>query len=118
LEGVGAQNLEPVNIHRPKLPSIRDVPFCFTDATVLPSGQIAFCAVAEDTDDAYNDGACVGAGIGILDEDLRLVFFQELTRPHKIEGIDARIRDGRIEVLMVTDADDRTRPGSLLSASL
>ena len=118
LEGRGATRLEPIAIDRPKLPSINNVPFCFTDATVLPGGEIAFCAVAEDTEDAYNDGPCVGAGIGILSDDGQLVSFQELDRPWKIEGIDTRLRDGRVEVLMVTDADDRGTPATLLSAWL
>lgn len=118
LEGRGAARLGPSVIDRPKLPSINNVPFGFTDATVLPGGGIAFCAVAEDTEDAYNDGPCMGAAVGILSDDGQLVSFQELDRPWKIEGIDARLRDGRTEVLMVTDADDRATPASLLSAWL
>jgi hypothetical protein len=30
---------------------------------------MVFTAVAEDTDDNYNDGACVGAAVGIVDND-------------------------------------------------
>jgi len=68
LEGRGAARLEPSAIDRPKLPSINNVLFGFTDATVLPGGGIAFCAVAEETDNAYNDGPCMGAGVGILSD--------------------------------------------------
>ena len=118
LEGRGAARLEPSAIDRPKLPSINNVLFGFTDATVLPGGGIAFCAVAEETDNAYNDGPCMGAGVGILSDNGRLISFQELDRPWKIEGIDARLHGDRLEVLMVTDADDRGTPASLLSAWL
>jgi hypothetical protein len=118
LEGRGVPRLEPNSIDRPKLPSINNVLFGFTDATVLPGGEIAFCAVAEDTANAYNDGPCVGAGVGILTSAGQLLSFHELDRPWKIEGIDARLRDNRVEVLMVTDADDRSTPASLLSAWL
>src|SRR5271169_2423622 len=31
----------------------------------LPDGTMVFTAVAEDTDDNYNDGACAGAAVGI-----------------------------------------------------
>ncbi|MGL3607634.1 DUF6929 family protein [Rhizobium sp. G187] len=118
LEGRAGRRLEPNSIDRPKLPSINNVLFGFTDATVLPGGEIVFCAVAENTDNAYNDGPCVGAGVGILSSTGQLLSFHELDRPWKVEGIDARLRDDRVELLMVTDADDRSTPASLLSAWL
>ncbi|MEZ5538833.1 MAG: hypothetical protein R3E63_02500 [Pseudomonadales bacterium] len=84
------------------LPKINDVPLTFTDGALLSNGNILFSAVAEATNDSYNDGACMGTAIGEITacgELLRCEILQEI---HKIEGI-AIAQDG---LLAVTDADD------------
>ena len=79
---------------------------------------MVFCAVAEDTDDAYRDGPCVGAAIGIVDNRGHLVALRRLERPYKVERISARQDGDRLDLLLVTDADDPSVPAMLLSASI
>jgi hypothetical protein len=109
---------DPLGIHRVDLGDVDGIPYSFTDAAALPDGRTLFTAVAEDTNDSYNDGPCVGAGIGLLDKDGTLRWLRPLDRPHKVEGIDARIDGGVIRLLLVTDADDPDRAASLFSATL
>lgn len=118
LQGRGPARVEPIAIDRPKLPSVQGVPLCFTDAAVLPGGETVFCAVAEDTWDVYNDGACIAAGVGVVGKNGRLLSFEHLDRPYKVEGIDVRVENDRVELLLVTDADDPAIPAILLSATL
>ncbi len=49
------------------LGAIDGVPLGFTDAAPLPGGAVLFTAAAEATDNAYDDGACRGSAIGLLD---------------------------------------------------
>lgn len=97
---------------------IDGVPLGFTDAAALPDGRLVFSAVAESVDDTYHDGPCIGAAIGILGADGQ-VQQREFVQPvRKIEGIDAR-RDGNlVRLLLVSDADDRSHPGELFSATI
>lgn len=108
--------LAPAAIDTVDLGAIGDVPLCFTDGAALPDGRMVFAAVAENTDDSYNDGPCLGAAIGIADEDGRICFVDHLDLPHKIEGVDARVDGGTIRLLLVTDADDAGVPAVLFSA--
>jgi hypothetical protein len=108
----------PSSIDRLDLGSIQGVPFCFTDAAALPNGSIVFSAVAEDTADAYRDGSCMGAAIGMIDDSGRLLSIDQLEQPYKVEGIHARLDDDRIELLLVTDADDPDIAATLFSARI
>jgi hypothetical protein len=76
-----------------------------------------FSAVAEDTDDAYNDGSCVGAALGLLGPDGVQRWLRELTHPHKIEGLDVRRHGENLKVLMVTDPDNSALPAKVLSST-
>jgi hypothetical protein len=109
--------LAPSNITRVDLGSIQSVPLCFTDAAALPNGDVVFCAVAEDTNDAYLDGHCVGAAIGIVDKHGQLLSLRQLEQPYKVEGISAQMENDALDLLLVTDADDPAIPAKLLSAS-
>jgi hypothetical protein len=110
--------IKPSAINSFDLGHIDGVPLCFTDAAALPNGDMVFTAIAEDTDDSYADGACVGAAIGIVSNDGTLRRLLHLDRPHKVEGIDARVDGDVIKLLLVTDADDADVPASLLSATI
>lgn len=112
LEGACAP--EPVAIQTFDLGAVDGVPLCFTDGAPMGSSGWVFTAVAEDTDSTYLDGACVGAAIGTVDADGHLRTVQRLSRPWKVEGINA-VRDGlgwRLRV--VTDADDPATASVLL----
>jgi hypothetical protein len=88
------------------LGAIAGVPLAFTDGASLPDGRWVFSAVAERTDNAYDDGACLGAAIGVVGSDGRVQAVHQLQPTRKVEGIEARLVDGRIALGLVTDADD------------
>ena len=95
---------------------IQNVPLCFSDACALASGEWLFTAVAEDTNNPRDDGAFVGAAIGLVSSDHQLRWVRAVTPSYKIEGIDIVGEHDDAEVLLVTDADDPSAPGVLLSA--
>ena len=109
--------MKPSAIDTIDLGQIDGIPFCFTDAAALPDGAMVFTAIAEDTDDAYNDGPCVGAAIGIAERGGHLRCLHRLDRPYKVEGVDARVDGDVIRLLLVTDADDADVPAGLFSAT-
>ena len=100
------------------LGAIDGVTLGFSDATTLPDGRIVFAAVAENTQDAYNDGPNVGSAIGMLDAQLNLDRLLLADQPYKVEGIHAELRGDALELLAVTDADDAATPAALLRASI
>ena len=114
-ERVGA--IEPFAIDDFDLGDVDGVPFSFTDGAALSDGRIVFSAVAEDTENSYEDGRCVGAALGVIDRG-RLAFVRTLDRPHKIEGLNGRLDGNSIELLLVTDDDDPAIPAGLFSATL
>ena len=107
----------PIAIDEYALGDIDTVPLSFTDATVLPDGRLIFTAVAEDTDDSYDDGRCLGSAIGLI-ESGKLRHIERFDGACKIEGIHARPDGNAIRLLMVTDADDADIPAQLLTATL
>lgn len=108
----------PVSIVRMSLGAIDGVPLNFTDGAALPDGGWVFSAAAEDTADSYQDGRCTGSAIGRVDASGRIVSIERVGLDCKIEGVAASVASSGIELLMVTDADDRGRPSLLLGASL
>lgn len=99
------------------LGSIRGVPFSFTDGASLPDGRFIFTAVAEDTQDSYEDGPCVGAAVGIVDADGRISALQQLEENHKIEGVAARLDGDTVHLLLVTDPDNPAIPADVLAGA-
>lgn len=110
--------IKPSAVGRLDLGSIQGVPFSFTDAAALPNGNMVFSAVAEDTEDAIRDGPCVGAAIGIADNNGNLRSLHRLDRPYKIEGIHAQLDENRLDLLLVTDADNAEIPAVLFSTTM
>ena len=100
------------------LGQIRGVQLCFSDASAMPDGRIVFAASAEDSEDETSDGATYGSALGLIDKDGSIEFVEPVDLTIKIEGIDAVAKDGTIEVLLVTDADDPKKPSPLLKAIL
>jgi len=113
---VGA--MPPSAIDPIELGQIAGVPLGFTDGASLIDGSMVFTAVAEDTEDTYDDGACLGAAVGIAAGDGTLLFLDRLEGCHKVEGVAARIDGDMIRLLLVTDADDPTIPASLYAATI
>ena len=100
------------------LGDVEGVPLCFSDGVALPDSSIVFTAVAEDTDDNYADGRCVGAAVGIINANGNLRTLRRLERPLKIEGIEALIDGDVLRLLLATDADDPRVAASLYTADL
>jgi len=117
----GSRHTDPITpsaVDRYDLGHVDGVPFGFTDAAALSNGDMVFTAVAENTDNAYDDGCCAGAAIGILDRNGHMRGVHRLALPHKVEGVDARLDGSVIKLLLVTDADDANIPAGLFSAMI
>lgn len=110
--------LTPLAVHVIQLGAIAGIPLSFTDASVLPDGRWLFTAVAEDTNDAYADGTCVGAAIGMVDANHELLWIERVAPACKIEGIDVQQQRDALQVLLVTDADDPHVPAGLFAVQL
>jgi hypothetical protein len=98
--------------------AVHGVPLGVTDAAPLPDGGWVFAAAAEDTSDAYADGAVVGAVVGRVAPSGAVTAVARITPVAKVEGILARPAPLGTEVLMVTDADDPNAAASLLTVLL
>lgn len=118
---------------QPKPPSVKSVllmdlgdvdgvPLGFTDGTALHGGAWAFSAVAENTDDSYQDGACVGSAIGIVGPDGQLRHLHRLAGAPKVEGIAAQVlgtgQASEWVFTLVTDPDDPHTPAQLLQTCM
>ena len=110
--------IAPAAIDVVDLGAIEGVPLSFTDGASLPDGAMVFTAVAEDTEDTYNDGACLGAAIGVVAPDGTVRLLERLDQSHKVEGVAALVDNDIIRLLLVTDADDPAIPASLFSTTL
>jgi hypothetical protein len=108
----------PASITRFELGAIDGVPLSFTDGAALPGGDWLFSAAAEDTSDTYSDGRCAGSTIGLVDASGTIRALERLSLSCKVEGITATSTGDTIDLLLVTDADDRSRPALLLSTAL
>lgn len=100
------------------LGAIEGVALSITDGAVLPDGRLVVTAVAEQSEDNYADGPCLGAVIGILGRDGQVHQLHPLQPIFKIEGVQAWIEDGLIRLLLVTDADDEGMPSYLLEVEM
>jgi hypothetical protein len=90
----------------------------FTDAAPLPDGRMVFTAAAEDTRDAYADGAVAGSAVGLLAPDGTPLFLDAVDAKVKLEGVSARLEAGRLHLLLVADADAPEVASPLLEAVL
>lgn len=99
-----------------ELGALDGVPLSFTDACVLAGGRWAFSAAAEDTADNYEDGRCAGSVVGLVGADGAIERLARIPLVCKVEGIAAVPAGEALDLWLVTDADDRSRPGWLLHA--
>jgi len=110
--------IDPVDVRSYELGDVDGVPLGFTDAAALPDGSIVFSSIAENTTDAYRDGPCRGAAVGVIGGDGELRSVHRLDAPYKIEGLHAEAEGGTVRLLLVTDADDPDVPAVLFGADL
>jgi hypothetical protein len=115
---IGASVLRDIELY--SLGAIDGVALSFTDATCLPDQQLLALAVAEDTDDAYTDGATLGSCLCRFDRDNRLLATIPLTNTAKTEGIAVWQHGPGLDTLLafVTDADDPSTAAQLSIAAL
>lgn len=105
------------NITTYSLGEMRGVPLGFSDATCLPDGRLLALAVAEDTDDAYADGATMGSSLCVFDRHNALTAIEPLDVAQKVEGITVWSERDKT-LAFVTDADDPTIPAALYTACM
>ncbi|MDQ3751485.1 MAG: hypothetical protein M3333_01135, partial [Actinomycetota bacterium] len=95
------------------LGQLKGVPLCFSDASPLPDGRMVFIASAEA------DDGNVGSSIGLLDPDGSLELNEPVDHNLKLEGLAADVgEDGRVHLLMVSDADDPDKASPLMETYL
>jgi hypothetical protein len=119
LDGVGSTP-EPHTPVRYDLGREGDAVYGFTDAaTVL--GALLFCAAAERSPSAVEDGEVVGCGVGVITADVvsfaRLIDRDGKRSTLKLEGI-APCRARTDHLWGVTDADDPRAPALLCELAL
>lgn len=105
---------EPLHVQRLDLGNADGVPLGITDGAALPDGGWIFSAVAEDTQNSFNDGRCGACAIGWVGADGRLQRLEALAGAPKVEGIALM----GVRLLMVTDADDPDVASQLLALEL
>src|SRR4029079_2465827 len=115
-QAIDAKSL--VDIEHVDIGVVDGIPLGFTDGSALPGGRMVFTAVAEDTDDSYEDGGCRGAVLGILGAGGALERLDSLDRRYKVEGVAASVEGGVIRLWLVTDADNAEIPAQLLACEL
>jgi hypothetical protein len=95
------------------LGQVRGVPLCFSDAAPIPDGRMAFIASAESS------GGYVGSSIGLMESDGTVSFNEPIDHELKLEGLEATVTgEGRLQLLMVSDADDPGTPSPLMETFL
>ncbi len=110
--------LSPTAIEFVDLGEVDGVPLCFSDVAALPGVGLAFTAIAEDTNDNYLDGACVGSAVGIIDVHGHVRHMERLIGAPKVEGLHAELIGQLLQLWLVTDADDATTPAQLLAGEV
>jgi hypothetical protein len=110
------------NVRHYNLGSINNVPLTFTDATLLPSGDVLFVASAEGSPNAIDDGAVHGTALGIIDSDgnarmCHLLDEQGTLVTDKAEGI-ALSRTHDNHAYIVFDPDNHNVPAAIADVEL
>ena len=115
LAGLQPQPPAAKSVHVLELGGVDGIPFSLTDGAGLPDGEWMFSAVAEDTSDNINDGACVASAIGIVGVDGKVRLMLRLQGAPKVEGIAVQREADDWVVTLVTDPDDATVASQWLS---
>lgn len=95
------------------LGKLNSIPLSFTDAT-LQGNRLWFLAVAENSESTYLDGEFVGAVLGEMSMDGKVLKMTPLDLKSKPEGLAFDQQD----FYVVTDDDDRKKPSRLYKGTL
>lgn len=109
---------QEIKLEEYKMGSVDDVPLQFTDAVSIPNQRTLFLATAESSTNAYDDGASLGSSIGVMDESGKVTHMYNIAGRNKLEGVSVSIEGGNINLLLVSDTDDQTKPASLFRTSI
>jgi hypothetical protein len=96
----------PSQVVQLQLGEVDGIPLTPTDGLTLPDGNWLFSVVAENTQDSFHDGPCVGSALAVISPQGKLLKMHALQGTPKIEGISLMPQSRKTQVLMVTDADD------------
>lgn len=112
----GQQPLPPSakSVQLISLGDIDGVQLSLTDGAALQHGAWAFCAVAENTQDSFNDGPCAGSVVGVVEPDGTVRLMHRLSGNPKVEGVSAQAVGDELVLSLVTDADDPATASQLL----
>lgn len=100
------------------LGDIDGVPLHFTDAVALPDQRVLFLSTAEDTTNAYEDGEWHGSAVGIIDRSNKVEHITRFDSKEKLEGVSVSVHPQRLELLLVSDTDDQSKPAGLYRSTL
>lgn len=105
---------KPKSVQIITLGVIDGVALSLTDGAALDHGGWVFCAVAENTADSFEDGACVGSAEGVVAADGQVIQVHQLRGAPKVEGIAVQKAGRELLLTLVTDADDPAVAAQLL----
>lgn len=112
---IGAEELAELRTY--DLGDLDGVDLCFSDATQLSETLVAFTASAEASEGG-DDNAIRGSVVGTIEGDGVVKRLREIDRKWKVEGIDATLGSGMLDLAFVCDQDDPDAPSPLLAATM
>ena len=105
-------------VHMIMLGDIDGVGLSLTDGAALDHGAWAFCAVAENTADSFQDGPCAGSVVGVVAPDGQIIRLGHLRGAPKVEGLAVKQSGSDLVLTLVTDADDPVIAAQLLRVKM
>jgi hypothetical protein len=101
-----------------ELGDLDGVELCFSDATPLSDRLVVFTASAEEDGGGGGDGGIRGSVVGTIDAEGVVHRLRTIDRRWKVEGVDAKIDTGVVDLVFVCDQDDPEEPSPLLTATM
>lgn len=108
-----------LHIRKYDLGHLDDVALSFTDAVAVDTQTALFVAAAEKSNSTYHDGEVVGSLLGFMNLTNGRFTFLGVLPKLKVEGLAIQSRaERRLNVFLVTDADDPNVAAELLLAEV
>ena len=101
-----------------ELGDLDGVDLCFSDATPLSDRLVVFTASAEEDNPDGPDGGIRGSVVGTIDDEGVVHRLRTIDRKWKVEGVDAKIDTGVVDLVFVCDQDEPGTPSPLLTATM
>ncbi len=99
------------------LGTLKGVNLAFTDAVGLRDGRTLFLASAENSKNAYDDGAFFGSVVGLINADGDIASVAQIEGKLKLEGVSVREEPGRLSLSIVSDSDDEKVAAGLFAST-